>query len=83
MRGRADFKAGYLARMADGGGDEKIAPTDQFGAETAPRCNPWIKGIRAGYRAAYCKSRKKWGEPRTGLTDFTRFRRTLADVNWF
>ena len=28
----ADFKARYLARMADGVGDEKIAPEGQFGA---------------------------------------------------
>ena len=30
---RADFKAGHLARMTEGGGDEKSAPTGQRGAD--------------------------------------------------
>ena len=38
----ADFKAGYLARMAGGGGDERIAPTGQFGAANGP---PHMKPI--------------------------------------
>ena len=47
MGDRAAFQAGNLARMAEGGGDAKIAPTGQRGAENGADAKPRNKRNRA------------------------------------